>query len=67
VHFCVSGEFRGFTLICEENNLGGILIWVFLGICSGSHVDPLRRGGTYVTLLCVWGNFRSIGLGFVGS
>jgi hypothetical protein len=44
----VLGEFSGFTLNCEENFGGGILIWAFLGFCSWVHVGSLRRGGNVV-------------------
>jgi hypothetical protein len=33
----------------------------------GFHVEGLRRGGTSVTLLGVWGNFSvNLGFGFMG-
>jgi hypothetical protein len=41
---CVLGEFRDSALNCEENLIGGILNWAFLGVSSGFHVDTLRRG-----------------------
>jgi hypothetical protein len=34
----VLGEFRDFTLNCEENSKGGILNWAFLRFWSGVHV-----------------------------
>jgi hypothetical protein len=58
VRFCVLEEFGGFTLIYEENFIGGILIWVFLRIWVGSHVDPLRRGTNGVRF---WNLLVSIG------
>jgi hypothetical protein len=44
----VLGELWDFTLNYEEKLNGGIEIWVFLGFCSGSHVEVLRRGGHLV-------------------
>jgi hypothetical protein len=55
--FYVLGEFSVFTLIYEENFLGGILNWAFLGFWAEVHVGILRRGDSCVLLLCVWGNF----------
>jgi hypothetical protein len=46
--FFLLGEFRGFTLNCEENSFGGIEIWELFGVWAWVHVDVLRRGG-----LCV--------------
>jgi hypothetical protein len=55
--FYVSEEFNGFTLFYEENNVGGIWIWLFLGFWSGFHVGLLRRGDAFVFYVCIWGNF----------
>jgi hypothetical protein len=46
----VLGEFRDFTLNCEENSKGGILNWAFLRFWSGVHVGGRRRGGQFVLL-----------------
>jgi hypothetical protein len=42
----VWGNFRAFTLNCEENLVGGIWIWDFLEFWSVFHVRLLRRGDT---------------------
>jgi hypothetical protein len=58
----VLGELWVFTLNYEENNVGGIEIWVFLGFWALVHVEVGRRGGVFVCTLCVWGNFmRQLG------
>jgi hypothetical protein len=52
----VLGEFYGFTLIYEENLVGGIGIWCFLEFYSGFRVRVLRRG-TIVCSFCAFGEF----------
>jgi hypothetical protein len=59
-------EFSVFTLNCEENIFGGIKISGFFRFCSGSHVVVGRRGGTCVTLLCVWRNFENSLVNLIG-
>jgi hypothetical protein len=44
VRINVLGEFMGFTLICEEKLIGGILNWTFFVFWSGFHGSSLRRG-----------------------
>jgi hypothetical protein len=48
--FFVLGEFKRFTLNCEENYFGGIQIYSFLRIWADSHVRALRRGDTMCAL-----------------
>jgi hypothetical protein len=40
----VWGNFEGFTLNYEGNLVGGIWFGGFFEVCSGVHVDLLRRG-----------------------
>jgi hypothetical protein len=49
----VLGEFREFTLIYEENFGGGIYFWWFWGFWAGVHVAHVRRGDSFVCILCV--------------
>jgi hypothetical protein len=47
----------GFTLIYEENYLGGIEIWVFLGFGRCSHVGLGGGGSICVSFVCFRGMF----------
>jgi hypothetical protein len=51
-------EFYDFTLFYEENGFGGILIWSFLGACSGFHVGSLRRGDNMCVSYVRLGEFK---------
>jgi hypothetical protein len=62
----VLGEFDSSTLIYEENWVGGIWIGNFLRVCSGSHVEVLRRGDNLCSFCAIGEILSALWVGFVG-
>jgi hypothetical protein len=56
------GEFGGFTLIYEENVIGGIEIWSFLGVMGGRLTWGKEEGGQQC-VFCALGGFIWVKLG----
>jgi hypothetical protein len=63
----VLGEFGAFTLIYEENSIGGILNWDFFGFCSWVHVGVLRRGDQCVFRPVLGGTYLCVGFCVLGG